>query len=85
MITARKGDPVVCSKGHVNGCLQKDIAETDVIGPKDFGLNEAATTITSAGDGHLCSYAQCGERITKLHKGAYQIQTAHGWLGHLEP
>lgn len=85
MIIARKGDPVVCSQGHVNGHIEKDIADTDVMKPEDgfFGIDDAAHTMTSAMDGHVCS--QCGERITRLHpdKRAYEIRTAHGWIGQL--
>jgi|HubBroStandDraft_6_1064221.scaffolds.fasta_scaffold369521_1 hypothetical protein len=79
MIIARKGDPVVCSRGHVNGNIEKDIADTDVIYPKDFALEDAATTITATDDGHVCS--SCGERITRLRAGTYTIHTAHGWIG----
>jgi hypothetical protein len=86
MIIARKGDPVLCSRGHVNGHIEKDIADTDVIKPDDgfFGIDDAVHKMTPAIDGHVCS--QCGERITRLHKGnkgAYEIRTAHGWIGQL--
>jgi hypothetical protein len=80
MIIARKGDHVVCSKGHVNGYLERDIADTDVIYPEDyFVLDDPATTIPSTNDGHVCS--TCGERITRLRAGTYTIQTARGWIG----
>jgi hypothetical protein len=79
MIIARKGDSVVCSAGHVNGHVGKDISDTDVIRPKDFGLDNAATTITPTDDGHVCFV--CGERITKLYSGTYAIQTSRGWIG----
>jgi hypothetical protein len=83
MIIARKGDPVVCSQGHVNGHIEKDIADTDVMKPEDgfFGIDDAAHQTTPAMDGHICS--QCGERITVLRKDtrAYEIRTARGWIG----
>jgi hypothetical protein len=84
-IVARKGDPVVCSKGHVNGHVLKDIADSDVLKPggKFFGLDDAARTMTANMDGHLC--LQCGERVMELHKGGYRIRTAAGWIGKVEP
>lgn len=85
MIIARKGDPIVCSQGHVNGRIERDIADTDMMKPEDrfFGIDDAAHTMTTAMDGHLCS--QCGERITQLNteKRVYQIRTERGWIGRL--
>jgi hypothetical protein len=83
MIIARKGDPIVCSQGHVNGHIEKDIADADVMKPEDgfFGIDDAALTMTPAMDGHVCS--QCGERITRLHTDTrvYEVRTQHGWIG----
>jgi len=81
MVSARKGDPIVCSRGHVNGHVLADLADTDTIRVDDefFDLDSAAKTITEEGDGHVCS--QCGERVTRLRDGLYRIRTSHGWLG----
>jgi hypothetical protein len=81
MAIARNGDPIVCSKGHVAGHLLDDLTDTDLI-PADgkvFGIDFDKARISGTDDGHECS--TCGERVTTLRDGHYQIRAANGWFG----
>ena len=81
MATARKGDEIVCPNGHVTGQVLDDISDSDTIAADDkiFGIDFDAARIASTDDGHEC--LACGERVTLLRDGRYQIRTANGWFG----
>jgi hypothetical protein len=84
MATARKGNPIVCSQGHVVGHVLNDVADTDTIpaNGKFFGIELDVVNFRAGQDGHDC--AKCGERVTVLRDGHYQIRTGQGWFGRLD-
>ena len=82
MLTAVKGEKIVCSSGHVCGELDVDVQDGDVIASSMLQLKLfERVDLTPDSDGHVCR--ACNERITVVRNGAYRIHTARGWIGHI--
>lgn len=79
------GEKIVCPLGHVCGEVLIDIDSESSIqmpklradGPPPFSVADAAQNADDRG--HTCP--TCGERVSYRFGSAWQVHTAHGWIG----
>ena len=77
---AKKGDQIVCDKGHVCGFLEADPTKDWRIEPRtvNLALSDAVDYLPSD-DGHQCRI--CKERVTLIKDGSYRVHLSSGWAG----
>ncbi len=72
----RKGERIVCSKGHHAGDVRSDVADHETV-PAE-ALSIPGPNLPDA-LGYTCE--QCGETIAMMYAGSrWTIRTARGWV-----
>ena len=77
----RKGEEIICSKGHKLGSLTEDISAGRSITAHELRIDFGVAEIPPTNDGHSCR--ECDERVTQLQDGIYRVRTVRGWIGDL--